>query len=270
MKTNKESSVERFKPTPAQLQQLLEEVDCLCPLCGHRIMEEKKPGVIVKLYEIAHIYPHSATPEQREVLKNVPIAAEIESMDNVIVLCKNCHTKQDYHTSVKDYYKLYRIKKRVSAQREAKSDIANVDIEPTIKRIFEYLESATLDDVMELSYNPLCLNRKISDKFLLNDVRNNVAGYYSQIRHILQQIDNERSGASDIVAQQMKLAFVKAETHFIEDNASGGAKKTCFQEDVFNALVCWIASHTNSEETVCRIVVSYYIQNCEVFREITQ
>ena len=43
------------------------------------------------------------------------------------------------------------------------------------------------------------------------------------------------------------------------------------KEYIFNEIVNWIMKHTGSKSQVaCEIVVSFFIQNCEVFDEITE
>jgi 5-methylcytosine-specific restriction endonuclease McrA len=86
------------------------EVGGKCPLCG-KYLPDTKAGEPIKLYEIAHIYPHSPTLEQIDTLANVPRAEDAESFENLIALCKGCHTKQDSHTTKEDYMRLYNMKK---------------------------------------------------------------------------------------------------------------------------------------------------------------
>ena len=88
-----------------ELARLLNEANFLCPLCGHRLVEEKN-GKISKQYDIAHIYPHSSTPEQAEALKNVEKPENTESLENLIPLCLHCHRLQDFKTTEGDYWRL--------------------------------------------------------------------------------------------------------------------------------------------------------------------
>ena len=95
--------IPRKKPTLADEQLFLKEVDYACPLCGKdlRNHQQTKPN---KLYEIAHIYPNSPTKEQYIALNGVERLGEnSEDFKNKIALCKDCHDTQDYHTNKTDY-----------------------------------------------------------------------------------------------------------------------------------------------------------------------
>ena len=47
--------------------------------------------------------------------------------------------------------------------------------------------------------------------------------------------------------------------------------KTTNKEYIFNAMVDWIMKNTGSQsKAACEIVISFFIQNCEVFDEITE
>ena len=65
LKSNDKYLVERQRPTAADEQLYLKEVDFTCPLCGTDLRHHKQPKQN-KLYEIAHIYPNSPTKEQYE------------------------------------------------------------------------------------------------------------------------------------------------------------------------------------------------------------
>ena len=98
--------IKRKSASEADQQLFLKEVNFYCPLCGKdlRNRKQKKPN---KLYEIAHIFPNSPTVEQYLLLKSLPRLGEnSESFENKIALCKDCHDRQDYHTTPEDYRSL--------------------------------------------------------------------------------------------------------------------------------------------------------------------
>jgi 5-methylcytosine-specific restriction endonuclease McrA len=100
------SDIKRKRPSYNFETRLLVEANSLCPLCGKYLHEEKNNKTL-KLYEIAHIYPHSPTPEQLIALKDITKPKEVEAFENMIALCKDCHSKQDFHTTTEEYIRLY-------------------------------------------------------------------------------------------------------------------------------------------------------------------
>ena len=73
---------------------------------------------------------------------------------------------------------------------------------------------------------------------------------------------NKRGGDGfrlDALSLQIKCCFIKMEG--ISENKS----------DIFDHLVDWIKSKTRStSKDACEAVISFFVQNCEVFHEITE
>ena len=79
----------RIRPSRNQFAKLISEVDGLCPLCQEELIVSRN-GSTTNLSQAAHIYPHSPTVSEEELLKNVPkLSDDPESADNLIMLCHN-------------------------------------------------------------------------------------------------------------------------------------------------------------------------------------
>jgi hypothetical protein len=238
---------------------LLVEVSNLCPLCGKRLLREKARGP--KPYEIAHIYPHRPTDEQLIALKNVPRADNSESFENLIVLCFDCHKKQDFHTREKDYMRLYNKKQQLMRQTKASDEASTVQIEDEIVHVFQRLMNANIDRLIPLSYGVVSIDKKIVQEngLLLANIRDKVVRYFLFVQETFRNIDRTRSSRFGIISTEIKLCFQKV-------NESGLS-----QEDMFYNLVEWLKSKTQCQSTqACEIIISFFIQNCEVFNVITQ
>ncbi|MDR0630503.1 MAG: HNH endonuclease [Holosporales bacterium] len=245
----------RKKPTPNFDARLLAEINNLCPLCGKRILGEKS-GMSVKLYQIAHIYPHSPTKEQLTALQDVPRVEDRESFENKIALCHDCHKKQDFHTQQEEYMRLYNKKQQLMRQTKALDDASTVFIENEIEGVLRRLKEADIKELVPLSYDVISVDKKITQEngLLLNDVRDKVAQYFLFVQEILQNIDKSGPQKSKIIASEIKTCFLKA------------AGRGLSQEEIFSTLVDWLTGKTQSQsELACRIIISYFVQNCEVF-----
>ena len=74
---------------------LFNEVDGRCPICGKPLTNTKN-GQIIKMFEVAHIYPANPRPEEIELLKDEErLSKDVNSLDNVIAVCRICHKKFD-------------------------------------------------------------------------------------------------------------------------------------------------------------------------------
>ncbi len=253
------SEKNRRKYTEMQDRELLDETGGLCPLCGHPLVK-KKNGRRMPVYERAHIYPHSPTPDQEEILKGVPKPDDVESLENIVLLCHDCHGGQDFWTTREDYLKLYTKKQELIAKNRARYETAYVDLESELKMVLGRL--AVLDDseLVELSFKPLAVTRKIEKGALQRKVLSLVTTYYETLKHLFQKADNLRSSTFEMIANQFRQAFLKQEREYLFLN----------KEQVFDGLVDWVRSKTDGSRAACEAAVSFFIQNCEVFNEISE
>ena len=71
---------------------------------------------------------------------------------------------------------------------------------------------------------------------------------------------SEKSGLVrfNVFSMQIKLCYLKECTH--------GRS----QQEVYNAIVEWLKNMTNGSRDACDVIVSFFVQNCEVFNEIAE
>lgn len=251
----------RKAPTEAEQQLYLKEVSFSCPLCG-KILRHKKQGKANKLYEIAHIFPNSPTEEQYELLSKLPrLGNNSESFENKIALCKDCHNQQDYHTTAEDYLKLLKKKQHFLQLTDLHEATLTMGLEPQIADVVTKVCFLREDETATLNYMPVRLTKKFSaNEFLLkNRVSMNVTSYYPYIRDRFKELEGINGFRLDALSFQIKSCFIKMEG--LSDNKS----------DIFDQLVDWVMSKTlSTSRDACEAVVSFFVQNCEVFHEITE
>jgi hypothetical protein len=241
--------------TPNFDARLLIEVNNFCPLCGKRLLGEKE-GKSIKLYDIAHIYPHSPTHDLLVALKDVPMPKDIESFENLIALCKDCHKKQDFHTQEKEYINLYNKKQQLMRQAKALDDASVIPIENEIEGVLQKLKDIDIENLVSLSYDVVSVDKKIKREngILLNDIKDKVVRYFPFVQETLKNIDKTGHRKFDIIASEINTCFLKvSETEFS-------------QEVIFSELVTWLNTKTQYQsEKACEIIISFFVQNCEVF-----
>ena len=112
---------------------LFNEVDGRCPICGKTLTNIKNKQ-IVKMIEVAHIYPANPLPEEVELLKDEErLSDDINSLDNVIAVCRICHKKFDTPRTVEEYRSWVRLKKKLLQDAKLKDTYALFNIEEEIK-----------------------------------------------------------------------------------------------------------------------------------------
>lgn len=136
----------------------------------------------------------------------------------------------------------------------------SIEIERAISEIINRLSKISPEYESLLSYDPLTIDKKIEDKnrILKVDVKNNVVNYYSFIEEQFKDLSSSDSTLFDRLAKEVKY---RSDNLIHEGNS---------QEVVFNTLVDWLKEKaTTTQDTACRAIIAFFVQNCEVFYEIT-
>ena len=233
---------------------LLAEVNYECPLTHEKLVEEVK-GIPKKKYEITQIFPDDLPSKLAATFNAVyPRPKNLDAPENLIALSQEASENYLMSPMVDEYKKLYEIKQVTSKQYKAISAINRIELEAEIRAAIEGLISINPSDVLpQLEYAALRIDQKISDALLMNDVRNHVLQYYRYIETIF----SEMTDVFDDIAGEVKLSSQKLE------------KAGLSQEDVIYNLTEWIHNKAFAGDTkgkmACRIVVCFFIQNCEVF-----
>lgn len=249
---------ERKDPNPNQLKLLLEEVDVKCPMpgCGKSLVNDIN-GRIYNQYEIAHIFPNRPNEFQKIHLKDVQVDGDnSESLANKIALCRNCHKIYDTNTNEVSYYQLLDIKRNLSNNLKAKKLISIESLEEDIAKAIEklvHLNEVELDKAGHLEYNALNVADKVKEDIVLRmDIEDRVIRYFNFIKQVFKNLDS--SGTKfDLICVSVKKIYLKLKL----ENLS--------QSDIFEKLTDWFESKTQESRTVCEIMTSFFVQNCDVY-----
>lgn len=233
---------------------LLAEVTYECPLSHEKLVEEVK-GIPKKKYEITQIFPDDLPQDLAEAFDAVyPKPKNYDAPENLIAL--SIEESENYLMSptVEEYKKLYEIKQITSKQYKAVNAINRIDLEEEIRDAIDGLVSIkTSDNLPQLEYDALRIDQKINDALLMNEVQNHVLQYYRYIENIF----SDMTDAFDDIAGEVKISSQKLE------------RAGMSQEAVIYNLTEWIHNKafagTDRGKMACKIVVCFFIQNCEVF-----
>lgn len=253
-------SKDRKKSTPNNDLKYILEVDGKCPNCGKYLIKDKGKRTN-KLFQIAHIYPNSPTYWEAKELEGLErLGKDSEDFENKIALCKDCHGYYDDHKTKEEYLKLLNKKKKLLESIETKKILSDQPIEDSINSIISALTNIG-GEVGKLEINALKISEKIENDCLLlkNKVEMNVTQYFKFIQEQFKALSIQEKLNFDVVASQIKTAFLQTEKKFND------------KKDIFDQLTKWLQSKTqNSSTEACEAVISFFIQDCEVFREIAE
>ncbi|PWR72553.1 ABC-three component system protein [Methanospirillum lacunae] len=243
---------------------LYSQVDGMCPICHTSLMNEKKSRKL-KNYEVAHIYPLHPSENDKKILQNVEkLSTNPNDLDNVILLCSNCHTKYDKSKTIEEYESLKKIKQDLIIKDRFHKLCGKSFLEKEIIDVINSLNEKNWDECdIGLDYTALKIDQKLDFDFnfiLKNQIKFNITSYFLLIKHLFSEIDKLSPGKFKIISQQIKLFYYSL------------LPSTKNQEDIYNQMADWIKLESNNTGSVdtCKIIISFFIQNCEVFEYVSE
>jgi hypothetical protein len=240
------------------------EVGGVCPLCGKNLLAAKGRSKS-KLYQIAHIYPNSPSLKQKTELDGlVRLGVNCEDPENKIALCKDCHGLYDDDVTKDEYLNLVKVKSTLMALANAKAAISKQCLEDEIILVINSLNTVDLDTLKKINikYKGVQLTDKFESSYtiLKNKIEAYVCQYYFFIKETFQNLDKTGQINFNAISYQVKASFSICEKGMND------------KSDIFNTLVNWLHSKQRKKVSTesCEVVISFFVQNCEVFHEITK
>jgi len=241
---------------------LLAETGYECPICHTPLVDFVK-NTPVKKYEVIKIYPDDISAVVSEFAL-IPKPKRIDAPANRIVLCRDHAEEYIVEPTAEDYFRLREIKDRLSSTYSLRVDINDATLEDEIQNVLYGLAGITDDtELEELPLDALRLDQKIlpENRLLKNDETTRVLRYYNFIDNLFSAMDRDGTGDFDLIASEIEVAYKKLDTGQLS------------QDEIVDQLAEWIKNKSgvgNRNMRACHIVVAYFIQNCEVFREISK
>ena len=243
---------------------LLSECNMSCPLCHNRVLKTVKGQVASKDYVAIQIFPENLDlTQQAEFLTVADLPTDYESLDNKMLLCRNCADAYLISPTVDEFQRL----KEIKAQQT--KDIAFADMADSInieQGILEILDALSNDKTRprpdkKSSYEVWWVSDKISDDnwSLQDKVTYWVLRYYRKIEEFFEERERMRTLRFKKVKNEVSQMF---EIYDEQDLP---------QEEIFERMLNWLEEQTGCRDRKAReAFISFFIQNCEVFYETTE
>lgn len=252
---------DRVKYHPEEHSILYGETGGSCPLCTQPILFKKKGSKTSKGYDVAHIYPLNPTAAQALALKELPIPADINSLENVICLCPTCHKKFDKDFKIEEYIHIRAIKDGFIRDAAARKAISEHTLKEEVKEILEVITSLQPEEIDTLDLKLELDAKKLSDKlktgasnFLKRNIRSDVVDYFVSIREEMRLLEMRDQATVKILQNQVNSYFW--EMHRLNPEN---------KDLVFKYISEWMSTRTGKSIDASRILTSFFVQNCEVF-----
>ena len=248
----KQSNIVEYQDAP-----LLAEANYECPLCHKKLVDTIK-GQAVKKYKIVRIFPDGLGDETAEEFAAAyPAPQKVDVPGNLIALDEDCAERYLLSPTVEEYGKLHEIKTQLTRNYAAKLAVNSVQLEDDIRAVLDALGAIkNASELVKLEYEALRIDEKFDAKnfILKNETQMQVVTYYRYI----EKVFSNSNADFDMIASEIKVSSMKLE------------KAGLSQSDVISQLSEWIRNKAGlgtDSRLACNIVVSFFIQNCEVFHK---
>lgn len=223
---------------------LLNEANHVCPFpgCG-RLLAVTKDGKATNLYHVGLIDKKKAP-----------------AIDNLLALCPRCYATYSIDENAKVCKELIGVKKILVGHQQSIQLLDDLPLEKGIVGVVSKVKNLKEKDLADASLDPKEIKQKLnpSDNMALYIAVNTyVTTYYVRLRTIMMNADKRGEIDYDEVQDQMHAIYKRLKK----------AKKS--NVEIFNEIAQKIHKISLQEDIYCQIVVSYFIQSCEVFDAIT-
>lgn len=244
--------------TPNQSIYLVNQVDGVCPLCSDPLIYEKS-NARHKAYDVAHIYPLNPRDDEERLLASEDrLHADVNHVDNLIPLCKGCHTRFDKPRTVAEYRHLKAIKEQLIRQDQERDLWHRYELEAELKEVVEALVNHDGEaDVADLDYDPKTVDEKTGPEFpaiAKRKIHRDVQDYFSYVRSLFSSLETDSPGTADLIAQQVK-AFHLAHKR----------RTKATEHELYLGVAKWIHRRVGRcSREAAEVLASFFVQNCEV------
>lgn len=174
-----------------------------------------------------------------------------------LILCGDCE-KEILSASDEERNALFAEKEGLKNASIVRDIMTRNEIEREVEEILRQVSVLIESDDTKLKKSAAPVEKKITDIGLRTDILNDVRPLYEGVNDILDRLAGESYLNVDMFAKSVRRMF---------EDADGKMA----QEGIYNMLVDTLYNKTGHKyKRACRIIISYFVQRCEVFNEITE
>lgn len=176
-------------------------------------------------------------------------------------LCPRCYAIYSIDDNEKICKELKGVKKILAAHQQNIQLLDDLPLEKGIVGVISKVKKLKEKDLSNASLDPKEIKQKLKptdDMALYVTVNAYVTTYYIKLREIMMNADKRGDIDYDEVQDQIHAIYKRLK------------KANKSKVEIFNEIAQKLHNLSLQEDIFCQIVVSYFIQSCEVFDAITQ
>lgn len=182
-------------------------------------------------------------------------------VSNLLALCPRCYDTYSIDDNPKLSKELKSVKQILVNHNKNIQLLDDLPLEKGIVGVISRIPKLSEKELAAVSFDPKELQQKLKpseNMALYITVKTYVTTYYVKLREIMMNADKRGSIDYDEVQDQMRAIYKRMKK----------TKKS--NAEIFNEIAQKIHKVSLQEDIYCQIVVSYFIQSCEVFDAITE
>jgi len=213
---------------------LLAGTGCKCQKCS-RILGIKKEGNDVNYAKVVRL-----------------------SETDDVVLCVDCEREMQ-SASEQDKLSLLSEKHDLENLMVAREATSRYTIEKQIEQVLRDVDLMVVTEETQLKIEPVKVENKITEKRLKERILFDVRQLYEGVNNALDRLSGENELNVDKFAKSVKRMYEDASESLTSQSA------------IYNLLVETLFDKTGHKyREACEIIISYFVQRCEVFDEIAE
>lgn len=175
-----------------------------------------------------------------------------------VVLCVDCE-REFHNASESEKLILLNYKHRLENLVAARDATSRYTLETQIKEVLCNIDALDASDATQLKTTPVKVEKKITEKRLKERILFDVIHFYEGVNTTLDQLSGENKLNVDQFAKNIKRMYEDA------------SESLTSQSDIYYLLVDMLYVKNNRKyKEACEIIISYFVQRCEVFDEIAE
>lgn len=176
--------------------------------------------------------------------------------ENLIAVCPLCFERLQGHLSSEQTEYFIKLKQSHILQNEMQNLLLETNIDQSISKLLTQISNIGLHiENIEIK-NPVKPSEKFDSSLDYGNkiqIEALVKSTYLFVRNIIKQLDENGEIKYELLQASVRLKYLQ-----LKDRSTS-------QEEIFIQLVDYFKNISNQSDSVCRIVVSFFIQNCDVF-----
>ena len=180
---------------------------------------------------------------------------------NLIALCPECYALYSIDNDKKIVQELIAAKNILLTHKSSRQLTDSIPLEKGITSVISRIQKLNEQDLADVSFDPKEIRQKLSPAeclVLYKTVNSHVSDYFVRIKDIMTSLDKRGEIDYEAIQNQMRTLYCKLK------------KSNKSKEKIFYELAEKIHRVTLQDPIYCQIVVSYFVQSCEVFDAITE